>query len=163
MDITFKCPHCDQELEVDASGAGSNIECPSCGRSIMVPAPVAVPEAPNGEPAITAPIAASAAAKVERHFSVPERATAGEALIQKANRPLEIAAKDTDKKVRVKTFKHTDCHEVGKDRFDEIVSGFLDKVGWDNVISITPVSYSFVQLDTRANITDYGVLIVFRG
>ena len=24
MDITFKCPHCDQELEVDAAGAGSS-------------------------------------------------------------------------------------------------------------------------------------------
>jgi DNA-directed RNA polymerase subunit RPC12/RpoP len=39
MDISFKCPICDQELEVDASGAGSTIECPSCSNSITVPNP----------------------------------------------------------------------------------------------------------------------------
>ena len=160
MDITFKCPNCDQELEVDSAGAGSSIECPACGRSITVP----VSEHENGEVvAQAAPVAASAAAKVEKHFSVPAHSGPTEALIQKPNRPLEIAAKDSDKKVRIKTFKHTDCHEVGKDRFDEVVSMFLDKVGWDNVISVTPVSYSYLQLDTRANISDYGVLIVYRG
>jgi hypothetical protein len=160
MDITFKCPHCDQELEVDAAGGGSNIDCPSCTRSITVPAA----EPHNGETAApAATITVSAAPKAEKHFSVPEHAGPTEALIQKPNRPLEIAAKDSDKKVRIKTFKHTDCHEVGKDRFDEVVSGFLDKVGWANVISVTPVTYSYLQLDTRANISDYGVLIVYRG
>jgi hypothetical protein len=161
MDITFKCPHCDQELEVDSTGAGSSIDCPSCARSIMVP----VSEHENGEvvtPTATA-VTASASAKVERHFTVPTHSGPAEALIQKPNRPLEIAAKDCDKKVRIKTFKHTDCVEVGKDRFDEVVSNFLDKAGWDNVISVTPVTYSYVQLDTRANISDYGVLIVYRG
>jgi DNA-directed RNA polymerase subunit RPC12/RpoP len=160
MDITFKCPHCGQELEVDATGAGSNIDCPSCARSITVP----VPEPQNDDPAVAEPVAAApAAAKEEKHYSVPTHHAATEALIQKANRPLEIAAKDSDKKIRVKTFKHTDCQEVGKDRFDEFVSTFLDKVGWDNVISVTPINYSYVQLDTRANINDYGVLVVYRG
>ena len=161
MDITFKCPHCDQELEVDSAGAGSSIECPSCARTITVP----VAEQTNGEPVAVAapPVAAAAAPKVEKHYSVPTHHSATEALIQKASRPLEIAAKDCDKKVRVKTFKHTDCQEVGKDRFDEVISTFLEKVGWDNVISVTPISYSYVQLDTRANVSDYGVLIVYRG
>jgi ribosomal protein S27E len=162
MDITFKCPNCDQELEVDSAGAGSSIECPSCARSITVP----VSEPQNGEAiaqAATATVTVSAAAKAEKHFAVPEHSGPTEALIQKPNRPLEIAAKEGDKKVRVKTFKHTDCQEVGKDRFDEVVSTFLDKVGWANVISVTPVAYSYVQLDTRANITDYGVLVVYRG
>jgi DNA-directed RNA polymerase subunit RPC12/RpoP len=165
MDIAFKCPHCDQELEVDASGAGSSIECPACNRSITVPSPEPQPESVNGAAAAeeVAPVEASAAAKAEKHYSVPTHHSATEALIQKANRPLEIAAKDSDKKVRVKTFKHTDCHEVGKDRFDEVVSTFLEKVGWDNVISVTPVTYSYLQLDTRANISDYGILIVYRG
>jgi hypothetical protein len=161
MDIVFKCPHCDQELEVDSSGAGSSIECPACARTISVPAA----EPTNGEHVAVAapPMAADAAAKAEKHYSVPTHHSSTEALIQKPNRPLEIAAKDTDKKVRIKTFKRTDCQEVGKDRFDEIVSTFLDKVGWDNVISVTPVSYSYVQLDTRLSINDYGVLIVYRG
>ncbi|HWD20186.1 MAG TPA: hypothetical protein VHB20_13010 [Verrucomicrobiae bacterium] len=162
MDITFKCPNCGQELEVDSSGAGTSIECPSCARAITVPAP----EAQNGEAeTVEQPrtVTVSAAAKAEKHFVVPDHSGPAAALIQKASRPLEVAAKDSDKKVRIKTFKHTDCQEVGHDRFDEIISAFLDKVGWDNVISVNPISYSYVQLDTRANVADYGVLIVFRG
>ena len=38
MDIVFNCPHCEQELAVDSSGAGSEIQCPSCGEKIMIPA-----------------------------------------------------------------------------------------------------------------------------
>lgn len=159
MDIIFKCPNCDQELEVDATGAGSSIECPSCAHTITVPA-----SENNGE-ATETPRAATDAAptKVERHFSVPHHAGPTEALIQKASKPLEIAARESDRKVRVKTFKHTDCQEVGKDKFDEIVSNFLDKIGWDNVVSVTPITYSYVTMDTHAVVTDYGVLIVFRG
>ena len=44
-----------------------------------------------------------------------------------------------------------------------MVSEFLDRVGWDNVISVNPINYSYIQLDTHQNVTDYGVLIVFRG
>jgi len=162
MDIVFKCPNCDQELEVDAAGAGSAIECPSCSRTITVPQS----ETQNGESAEQARTQTATApgpAKIERHFTVPEHAGPTEALIQKANKPLEVAAKEGDRKVRVKTFKRTDCQEVGKDKFDETVSGFLDRVGWANIISVTPINYSYVQLDTHACVTDYGVLIVYRG
>ena len=38
MDIVFNCPNCEQELAVDQSGAGSQIECPSCGETITIPA-----------------------------------------------------------------------------------------------------------------------------
>ncbi|HSH94308.1 MAG TPA: MoxR family ATPase [Roseimicrobium sp.] len=38
MDITFKCPVCRQDLAVDAAGAGTAISCPSCTRSITIPA-----------------------------------------------------------------------------------------------------------------------------
>jgi DNA-directed RNA polymerase subunit RPC12/RpoP len=154
MDISFKCPACGQELEVDASGSGSNIACPSCATVITVPAPaLEIAEKPQQPP------------KVEKHFSVPVRDTAlpSEPLIQKANKPLEIAAKEDDKKMRIKTFKRSDCVEVGKDRFDEIVSGFLARVGQPNIISINPISYSYVELGSHAILADYGVTIVFRG
>jgi DNA-directed RNA polymerase subunit RPC12/RpoP len=154
MDISFKCPTCDQELEVDASGAGSTIACPSCATVITVPGPASeTPEKPEPPP------------KVEKHFSVPVRdhAPADEQLIKKPNKPLEVAAKDDDKVVRIKTFKRSDCVEVGKDRFDELVSAFLAKVGQPNIISINPISYSYVELGSRAILADYGVTIVFRG
>jgi DNA-directed RNA polymerase subunit RPC12/RpoP len=159
MDISFKCPTCDQELEVDASAAGSNIACPACGNAITVPVPAeALAEAPDAT--------AEAPPKVEKHFSVPvhQHTPDAEPLIKKpANRPLEVAAKEGDKTVRIRTFKRTECVEVGRDRFDEIVSGFLAKVGQPNIISINPISYSYVELGTRTILADYGVTIVFKG
>ena len=59
--------------------------------------------------------------------------------------PLEAAAKDTDKKIKVKTIKHTDCIEVGHDRFDEVLTNFLQKIGEPNMISITTVTYSHLD------------------
>src|SRR5437867_2919385 len=37
MDIVFNCPKCDQELAVDSSGGGSEINCPACGEKIVIP------------------------------------------------------------------------------------------------------------------------------
>ena len=88
------------------------------------------------------PIASSAAAKVEMHLRVPVHNTPTESLIEKPLPPLEVAAKETDKKIRVKTIKHTDCIEVGHDKFDEVVSNFLGKIGESNVINITPLNYT---------------------
>jgi DNA-directed RNA polymerase subunit RPC12/RpoP len=158
MDISFKCPNCDQELEVDASGAGSTIECPACASTISVPAPAVGTTAP-------APPPSPPPAKEEKHFSVPvhEGEVAAVPLIKKPNRPLEIAAKEDDKTVRIRTFKRTDCVEVGRDRFDEQVSAFLAKVGQPNIISINPISYSYVELGSHSILADYGVTIVFRG
>jgi hypothetical protein len=142
---------------VDASGAGSEVDCPGCGNVITVPAPSATNVHPMN------PMASSAAAKEEKHFSVPVHDAPAESLIQKPNRPLEVAAKDTEKKPRIKTIRRTDCVEVGKDKFDEVVTDFLNKVGHENIINISPINYSHVDIGTRALLTDYGLLIVYRG
>jgi hypothetical protein len=88
---------------------------------------------------------------------------ASESLIAKPLPPMEVAAKDTDKKIRVKTIKHTDCIEVGHDRFDEIVSNFLGKVGEASIMSITPLTYTFLDIGTQKLLTEFGVLIVDKG
>ena len=44
-------------------------------------------------------MAASAAAKVEMHLKVPDHKTPVAALIEKPLAPLEVAAKETDKKI----------------------------------------------------------------
>ena len=172
MDVIFDCPKCEQELAVDSSGVGTEINCPSCGASIVIPAPesvvnrpgVAAPASvPRGEPPPVNPIASSAAAKVEMHLRVPVRATPTESLIEKPLRPLEVVAKETDKKIRVKTIKHTDCIEVGHDKFDEVVSNFLGKVGEANVISITTLTYTHLDIGTQKLLTDFGVMVVYRG
>jgi hypothetical protein len=175
MDVIFNCPKCDQELAVDSSGAGTEIECPSCGEAIVIPssgpparlgsADHAVAAAPRGGgPAPINAIASSAAAKVEMHLKVPVHATPAASLIEKPRPPLEAAAaKDTDKKIRVKTIKHTDCIEVGHDKFDEFVTNFLIKIGESNIINITTLSYTHLDIGSQKLLTDFGVMIVYRG
>ena len=163
MDIIFKCPHCDQELEVDAGGVGSTLQCPSCSNTITVPAPESGNATPPTAPAPTPAPAPAPRAHEEKHFSVPSHEAPSEVLITKANRPSEVATKDSDKKMRIRTFKRTDCQEVGRDKFDERVSEFLDQVGQANIISINSINYSTIDLATHAQLQDYGVLIVFRG
>ena len=153
MDLVFKCPHCEQELEVDAGGAGSTLQCPSCSNTITVPSQESGGRAPAPAPPPPA----------EKHYSVPVHDTAAEPLITKPNRPLEVVAKDGDKLVRIKTFKRSDCLEVGRDRFDEKVSQFLQQVGQANIVSINTVNYSSVDMTTQKELQDYGILIVFKG
>jgi hypothetical protein len=171
MDVIFNCPKCDQELAVDSSGAGSEIDCPSCGESIIIPGPdsnVARPlagaaiGADRGGSGPVSAMASSAAAKVEMHLRVPVHKTT-ESLIEKPLAPLEVAAKDTDKKIRVKTIKHTDCIEVGHDKFDEMVTNFLGKVGEANIISLTTITYTNLDIGSQKLMTEFGLLIVYRG
>lgn len=173
MDIIFDCPKCNQELAVDSTGAGSEINCPSCGEKIVIPAagtPRNIPTAPPPPPTHghdaahpINPIATSAAAKVEMHLKVPVHKGPSEVLIEKANKPLEVAAKESDRKVRIKTIRHTDCIEVGHDKFDEVVSSFLQKVGESNVISINSLVYQHLDIGSQKVMTDYAVMVVYKG
>ncbi len=159
MDIIFNCPHCDLEMETDAAGAGMEIKCPNCGEMITVPQPT--PETIVKQ--TLNPIATSAAAREEKRYTVPVREKPSEELIKKPNRPLEFAAKESDKKIRVKTFRHHDCYEVGRDKFDEVVTDFLQKVGQENIIAIQTINYTHVDIGTQKLLTDFGVLIIYRG
>ncbi len=158
MDVIFNCSHCDQELSVDAAGAGTEIDCPACGEKITIPAPP--PQSPAHHP--VNPIASSAAAKEEKHFAVPVHAAPTESLIGKPLKPLEVAAKE-GVHLRIKTIRRADCIEVGKDHFDEVVTQFLEKVGEHNLLKVETVSHTHQDLATRQWIADYGVLILYRG
>src|SRR5579872_2691243 len=157
MDILFKCPNCNQELEVDSSAGGSTIECPACSNSIRIPenepvqAAVLVTVVPDPPPP------PASVAEHKPHFAVPMHDAPSEALITKPKPSLEIAAKECDKKMRIKTFKRSDCQEVGRDHFDERVSQFLEKVGQGNIISINPINYSYIEMGSHAQLSDYGV------
>ncbi len=161
MDFTFNCPHCQQELEVDSSAAGSEVDCPACDRRITVPAPT--PEQLQAAPAPAPAPAATGAARSEKHFVVPIRDGPTEALIQKPRPTLELAASEPEKRVRIKTFRRIDTLSVNKDNFDEVVSEFLQKVGQEYIIGIHPITYSYKDLATEHYLTDYGVMVVFRG
>lgn len=160
MDVTFSCPNCRQELVVDSTAAGSQVECPACNKPVEVPA-----LDPNTARlvAAAASAAAPAALKGERHFSVPVHDGPAESLIQKPAPPLEAAARAGDKQLRIKCIKRTECVEVGKDHFDDVVSEFLAKVGEQNIISINTLSYTHMDIGTQRLLTDYGVMVVYKG
>jgi DNA-directed RNA polymerase subunit RPC12/RpoP len=158
MDINFKCRHCEQELSVDAAGAGSEIQCPACGGSLIIPSADATTLTPH----IVNPISTSAAAREgEKHFSVPQYEKAAESLIAKPLRPLEAAAHE-GVQLRIKCIRHFDCVEVGKDHFDEVVTNFVNKIGEQSIIKIDTFNYSHRDLETRDWITDYGVFILYK-
>ncbi len=108
------------------------------------------------------PIATSAAAKVEMHLRVPVHKTPTESLIEKPLPPMEVA-KDAHKQLRTKTIRHTDCIEVGHDRFDEFVSNFLGKVGEANIVSINTITYTHLDIGSQKLLTEFGVMIVYKG
>ena len=157
MDVTFICPSCRQELEADAALAGTQIQCPSCAHRITIP------EADPATVKALNPIATSAAAREEKHFSVPVHDAPTEVLIQKPPPPLEVAAKDTEKKMRVKTIRRTDCMELGHDNFDKFVSEFLAKIGQENIISINTFAYTHLDIGSQKLMTDFGIMIVYKG
>ncbi|MSU57901.1 MAG: hypothetical protein EXS35_06915 [Pedosphaera sp.] len=171
MDIIFDCPKCDQELAVDSAGSGSEINCPSCGEKIVIPASSATrpagpaPAAPQArDPAHPLSVmSTSAAAKVEMHLKVPVHKGPSAVLIEKPKAPLEVAAKESDRKIRVKTIRHTDCIEVGHDKFDEVVTNFLQRVGEANVISVHSLVYQHLDIGSQKIMTDYAVMLVYRG
>jgi DNA-directed RNA polymerase subunit RPC12/RpoP len=156
MELIFSCPSCKQQLEAETSMAGTEIACPSCNSTIVIPEANAMNVRAN-------PIASSAAAKEEYHFSVPVHDKPAEVLIQKPKPPLAAASRDGAKQISVKTIRRTDCVEVGKDHFDEVVSQFLRDAGEANIVSITPIAYTHMDLGSRQLMTDFGVMIVYKG
>jgi DNA-directed RNA polymerase subunit RPC12/RpoP len=170
MDVIFNCPKCEQELAVDSSGAGSDIDCPACGETITIPEPESVLPRPGVEievgvariePHPINTIATSAAAKVEMHLRVSSDKKT-ESLISKPLPQLD-AIKESDKGMHIKSIRHTDCIEVGHDKFDEVVTKFLNRVGEANIISMNTLMYTYLDIGTQKLLQDYGLLIVYRG
>jgi hypothetical protein len=154
MDIIFNCPHCGLNLEVDQDAAGQQFDCPTCHKPLTVPAaPVVAP--PLGAPA--------SAPRDEKRMAVPVSQKPIGSLIQKPNKSLELAAKESKPGLRVKTIRHSDCKEAGHNKFDEVVSDFLNKVGDQALVSITPINYSYLDIATQKLLADFGVMVIYRG
>ncbi|HNQ90738.1 MAG TPA: hypothetical protein PKM73_19150 [Verrucomicrobiota bacterium] len=156
MEMTFHCPNCHQELLADAAAAGQTIQCPTCNHEIKVPQPEATALHTGNV------IASSAAAKIERHFSVPVHDRPAEVLIEKPKVEEKEPAPDELKKIRFRVIRHTDCIEVGHDRYEEMVAAFLNKIGEANIISITPINYTHIDIATQKILTDYAIQVIYR-
>jgi len=161
MDITFNCPHCGLSLEVDQDAAGQQFDCPTCQKPVTVPSVPAQPARPAASVAASTPTAGGG--REDKRMAVPVTQKAVGSLIQKPNKSLELAAKESKPGMRVKTIRHSDCKEVGKDKFDEVVSDFLNKVGDQAIVSITPINYSYLDIGTQKLLTDFGVMVIYRG
>ena len=105
----------------------------------------------------------SAAAKIERHLKVPVSDKPGEILIAKSKPPLEAVARGADKKLRSHTIRHASCVESGHDKFDEVVTKFLNEVGEANIVGLHTISYSILDIGTQKLLNDYGLLVIYRG
>jgi hypothetical protein len=155
MDITFACPNCKQQLETESGLSGSSINCPACNAVIIIP---------EVDPANVRTAHAVAVGHEDKHFVVPVTEAPTQSLIQKPKPPLEAAAKgDGTKHLRVKCIRRTECVEVGKDHFDEIVTHFLKDIGDANLVSVSSINYSTLDIGSQKILTDYGVMIVYRG
>jgi hypothetical protein len=171
MEIIFDCPHCNQELSVDAAGAGEEIKCPTCGENLTIPekstkaAPTNPPAEDDNEQPRLAPsaIASSAAAKVAVHLKVPMRDKPGESLIKKSAKPLSVTAKSGEKELCVRTIRRDKCIESGHDKFDETVAKFLVEIGEANIVGIHPISFEHFDVQTQKIMADFGLIIIYRG
>ena len=167
MDIVFNCPNCEQELAVDQSGAGTQINCPACNETITIPAATKATTGPL--PAVTPPPPAGKiptpppAAKPTMNFKVPVRDKPSEVLVEKHKSVLEVVQKGAGKRLRIHTIRHASCVESGHDHYDERVSEFLNQVGETNLISVHVINYDHFDVGVQKVMTDYGVTIVFRG
>jgi hypothetical protein len=53
--------------------------------------------------------------------------------------------------------------DSSKDKFDQVVSDLLQKIGEKHLIALYPVSYSHVDPVSQKLVEDYGVMVYFRG
>ena len=169
MDIIFNCSNCEQELAVDQTGAGTEIECPNCTQSITIPTSSSpkvltgsLPPVPPPPPPTSVP-PPPAAAKLELHLKVPVRDTPAAPLIGKSKPPLEVVQKGAGKRLRIRTIRRASCVESGHDHFDDRVSDFLQEVGETNIVSIHTVTYEYFDVGVQKIVADYGLLVIFRG
>ena len=156
MDITFTCPNCKQQLEAPTSLSGTAINCPSCNHQLVIP---------EADPANLRVVSDGNAARLEeKHFVVPVSEKPTESLIHKPLPPLDVAATraDGEKSLRVKCIRHSDCVEVGHDRFEQMCSDFLKQVGEANIVKIDTFNYEHQDLATRQMVTDYGLMVIYR-
>lgn len=163
MNIVFNCSHCQQELEIDDTWAGEIIDCPSCAKKVAIPgavgSPVPVEESTPPLPPPAAPVVSAAPVEADFIFK-PKGSTSNE--IQKPFiRSLEVMAKG-DKKLTIKTVRREDCRKDGNDRFDEVVSEFLQQLPDGDLVSISPIHYSYPGKEPGHIFEDYGVVIVFK-
>ena len=86
-----------------------------------------------------------------------------ESLIGKAKPPLDVVQKGAGKRLRIHTIRRAACIENGHDLFDDKVSAFLHEVGESNIVTTHVVFYEQFDVGIQKIMTDYGLLVIYRG
>lgn len=170
MDTSFSCPKCNLHITADECVVGEEIDCPDCGHKIRVPPPKKTRPGSSGtrSPAsVTRNVsaAAKAAAKAtsqamgHKGLVVPQHHGPQESLLKKAEAGERA---DGPPKIRVRCIKRSSCVEVGHDRFDEVVTEFLNKVGQANIIHLSAISYGVMDPSGQM-LPDYGIMVIYKG
>jgi DNA-directed RNA polymerase subunit RPC12/RpoP len=155
MEIIFYCSKCSQEFAVDETAAGEQIQCPTCSEFLIIPQEsVAKPQmagagGADGEPE-------ESGGGQGRHFEVPLHDGRSDSLVEGE------AESGAVKKIRTHCIKHYSCVEAGHDKYDDVVTEFLQRVGEENIVSINQINYDVVDSIGRT-LSDYGVMVVYRG
>lgn len=132
MDLIFTCPNCRQELEADAAGAGTEIECPECGFSLTIPEP-------TPQNIKVTPAHAPASAPADKPLTVPKADTKRAKIeIRRPTPSLEVAAKGVDRQPRIRTFLRSAYPSA--EAFDDAVSVFLKDCGEGHIHAVIPLS-----------------------
>jgi DNA-directed RNA polymerase subunit RPC12/RpoP len=141
MDIVFHCSKCSQELAVDETAAGEQIDCPSCSEKLTIPRVSEQPAAPPPPPPPPKPPPPPPPA--HKPLSVPVHAGPSEKLVKKTEAAAPAVA--GKRQLRIRCIKRINCVEVGHDLFEEKVAHFLEKIGEENVVSLHAVNYGYVD------------------
>jgi hypothetical protein len=164
MDINFACPNCNVLLTADDSMVGDEIQCPQCNLTFNVPEGTPAPPPAAIDPVqemLAATVTPELKPRQRINLTLPSSAPGSSALIEKANKPLEVSAKMGISFV-VRTIRRSECVVSGKDRFDDMVAEVLSGVGEEHLHSVTPISYSYLDKASQLALTDYGVMIIYK-
>lgn len=121
----------------------------------------AAPPAANEAAPSSAPETAKPGAHAPEHkpLSVPHHHGPQESLVKKT---AHVEDKHEAVKIRVKTIKRGSCVEVGHDLFDDKVTEFLNKVGRENIIHMSAITYGAMD-STGHMLPDYGIMVIYMG
>ncbi len=170
MDVSFNCPKCGLHISADAEAVGELINCPECdvefrippGRPRQRPVPVDVKKTTGPAPSVvSAKGKTGPAGRVGSHrgLTVPHHTGPQESLLKKSDPAGKL--KPDPPKIRVRCIKRSTCVEVGQDRFDEVVTEFLNQVGQANIIHMSTITYGTVDASGHM-LPDYGIMVIYK-
>jgi len=181
MNMVINCPHCNQEMIIDESAVGAEVPCPTCSQNFIIPqgrpeAEVKAERAAAGAGAAAAASMAAAAAGAGATAGAPEKKPEPkkeekkkapmpskeelEKLLPNASKGAKSTTEEDKPGIRVKVVQHHLCIDMGKDKFGETVAKILDPIPPEDIINVSPLSYSYKESGGDI-IHDFGVMIIY--